>query len=89
MRDFSDEDSECCRKKFRDLKFVRYGIASVVDPDPDLLGPSRSLRKELESLLTNEVRLDGLTIALGQVDAAESLSVYGGCSRVPQRVQIY
>lgn len=44
--------------------------------DPDLLGSSLSVRKQLENLLHQQVNPDSLTAALGQVELVEALSVY-------------
>jgi hypothetical protein len=75
---YSDEATER-KKKFRDCmkagrKTVRDDIASVVDPD--LLGPSRSVRNILENLLHQKANSGNLTAALCQVEAAEALYVY-------------
>jgi hypothetical protein len=86
MRNVSPLHSGLCRKKFRDWvkarrKIVREGVASVVDPDldADLAEGELSVRKQLDNLLLQHVDAgnpENMTAALGQVQAAEALSVY-------------
>jgi hypothetical protein len=52
--------------------------------DPDLLGPSRSVRKQVENVLSPSVGTDSPTAVLGQVEAAEALSVYVQVNRHPR-----
>ena len=56
-------------------KAVRYGNTSVMIPG--LMGPSRSVRRQVDNLLLRQMaNPDSLTAALGQVEAAEALSAY-------------